>query len=515
MKGLNPRAYNILFHTHTVTGIVISAVLFVIFFAGAVSLYKQEIYQWEDPQARIPLVKDIDYERLIQRLDSLRPGVAQADEVRVRMPAETRPVYTVYAPLEDSTGTHYRTFLYNPVTDTVTDPAEGDGSTTGETLYRLHFLDQVPWYVGRYIAGFVSLFFAFAVITGLLIHWKNIVAKFYAFSFKQAAKQFHTNAHTVFGIIGLPFQLMYAITGAFYMLSVFILAPAVLVVFKGDQDRLITLIYPPEAFHAHGEEAAAASHMPIQDGVRRIRTDYPGYDIAYLEIINPGKIGAALGADLVDRQAYNGNGTVVLDLQSGAYKLEIAPGGRTYLQSVLQGIANIHFADFGGWLVKALYFILSIFTCFVIISGVLIWREARNKPTYTERQRRFHHRVTMGYLAVCFGLFPATALLFVAEQLVAPGPGHAHTVNNLFFWGWLGFALLGYFSKTVPRVTHRNLLVGGVLACGVPVANGIATGDWLWRSAGVLPYVCLTDAVWLLTGLLALAIYRAGSQTSS
>lgn len=41
------RTYNILFHTHTVSGIVISVALYVIFFAGSFSFFRDEIVNWE------------------------------------------------------------------------------------------------------------------------------------------------------------------------------------------------------------------------------------------------------------------------------------------------------------------------------------------------------------------------------------------------------------------------------------------------------------------------------------
>jgi len=506
MKGLGPRAYNILFHTHTVSGITISAVLFVLFFAGAIALFKQEIYQWEAPAARISVKNNIDYERMIYRLDSIRTGIHKADEIRVVLPVTARPVYTVYAPVNGASGMEYATFIYNPQSDQITELFRGDGTTTGDTLYRLHFLDQVPWYIGRYIAGFVSLFFAFAVISGLLIHWKNIVSKFYAFSFKQVRKQFWTNAHTVFGVIGLPFQLMYAITGAFYLLSVFILAPAVITLFKGDQQKLITKIYPAEAFHQHGEHMQTG-HWPVAQGVAKIRKDHPGYRISYLEIINPGKENAALGCDLIDDKAFNRNGTIVLDLHTGRYKLQLRPGTKNYAQSLLEGISKVHFATFGGILLKILYFLLAMISCFVIISGVLMWKEARNKASYTWRQRRFHHRVTIVYLSVCFSLFPATALLFIAEHLVPLTTGHARMVNMLFFSGWLLFALTLCFFKKEKHITAFCLLTGGILALAVPLANGLSTGDWLWHTAGSYPYVFYTDIVWLFTGILSLLLF--------
>lgn len=507
MKGLGPRAHNILFHTHTVSGIVISLILFIIFFSGAISLYKQEIYQWENPEARIPVVEMVNYERLIHRMDSIKPGAGDGHEIRAILPTPAKPVYTFYVPIEDSTGVQFSTFFYNPITESLSEQSSGEWSTTGETLYRLHFLDQVPLYIGRYIAGIVSLFFVFAVLTGILIHWKNIVSKFYAFSFKKITKQFWTNAHTVFGVIGLPFQLMYAVTGAFYMLSLLILAPTVMVLFEGDDHDLIEMLYPMEEFHSHDEEEAMdAVHIPVSEGLHLIRQDYPAYRIAFLDMINLGKENAVLGAELIDQSSFNQNGTVVLDLHSGDYKLRIEPGDKTYAQSILQGISNIHFGSFGGWLSKALYFMLSIFTCFVIISGVLMWKEARNKSTYTDRQRRFHHRVTMLYLSICFGLFPATAVLFIAEQLISPGTGRVDIVNAFFFYSWLVFAIIGYFLKSEKRITQFYLFTGGVLSCIVMLANGYMTGDWPWIIANKHPYVFATDIIWCITGFFALLL---------
>jgi hypothetical protein len=504
MRSLGTRVYNIFFHTHTVSGVAISAVLFIIFFAGALSLYKQEMYQWENPASRGKAAQQINYDRLINRLDSVHSGLKYAPEIRVVLPTKAKPMYSIYASVQHAGREGYMTVFYNSIDDKITTLEQGNTSTLGETLYRLHFLDQIPLYLGRYIAGFVALFFAFAIITGVLIHWKNIISKFYAFSFKKTKKQFWTNAHTVFGLIGLPFQLMYAITGAFYLLSVFILAPAVILLFNNDQDKLVTLLYPTEAFHAHEKLAASAAHGSIDEGLAKIRRDYPAYTVSYLEIINLGRKNAVLGAELINKEAFNANGTVVLDLLSGQYKLDIKPGSKNYTQSLLNGIATLHFANFGGLLTKALYFVLSIFTCFVIISGVLMWKQARDKPSYTIKQRTFHHRVTILYFSACFSLFPATGLLFMMEIIVPMGVGHVDRVNSLFFVFWLIIAFCCYFMKTESRIIGFCLALGGILSLGVPVVNGTMTGDWIWSTYNKLPYVFAVDFLWLLTGIASL-----------
>jgi uncharacterized iron-regulated membrane protein len=44
---MSNRIYNILFHTHTISGIFISLALYVIFFAGSFSFFRDEINSWE------------------------------------------------------------------------------------------------------------------------------------------------------------------------------------------------------------------------------------------------------------------------------------------------------------------------------------------------------------------------------------------------------------------------------------------------------------------------------------
>ncbi len=44
---MNNRKYNIYFHTHTISGIIICALLYVIFFAGSFSFFKDDIAAWQ------------------------------------------------------------------------------------------------------------------------------------------------------------------------------------------------------------------------------------------------------------------------------------------------------------------------------------------------------------------------------------------------------------------------------------------------------------------------------------
>ena len=500
LKGLGNRAYNIIFHTHTVSGIAISFALYVIFFAGAFTLFKDEFYQWENPEARIPLVKDVDYDAILAQIKIQNPDFQSDKDVFITMPSAENPLLSIGGrAFKKGDKPEYVMYNYNPVTEKLKSNTPYS-TTIGETLYRLHFLDQLP-ILGRYIAGFVALFFLFATVTGAMIHWRNILSKFYGFSIKGAWKQVWTNAHTVFGLIGLPFQMMYAVTGAFYLLTILILAPAVMFLYGGDQQKIFAIIRPNEAIKFDEKSPQTTTNIPILKLVSQLESEFPDYHLSLISLDNWGKEDGVLTTRIVNDTHFTGDGLVSVQLKDGKKVVEVIPGSKAYVESVLDGIARLHFARFGGLLLKSVYFILALFTCFVIMSGVLLWKEARNKKNYTEKQKRFHHRVTMWYLAICFGLFPAVSILFSAELLVPAGIAkHTFWVNTIFFFSWLVLIMAGLLARTEVRMTKLFLLLTGLFSFVIPFVNGIKTGDWIWVTLMKGNYfVATTDIFWLTT----------------
>jgi uncharacterized iron-regulated membrane protein len=503
LKGLSSRLYNITFHTHTVSGIVISFALYVIFFTGAVTLFKNEFYQWENPKARQPAGQSVDYDKMLTDLKKKIPGFDLSEDITIRMETHARPLINIYGHLIVPKGEpeeHYNT-TYFPITGAF---EQEEKTTIGETLYRLHFFDQIP-VIGRYISGFVALFFAFAVITGVMIHWQNIRTKYNGFSLKGSIKNIWTNSHTVFGLLGLPFQFMYAITGAYYMLSLLVLAPVVMVFFGGDQNRAFEELLPERFMKTSEISPVTNQNRKISHILERVKAQHGDLDMNYLQIKNYGHEDGIITISLESPKVFAGAGSIALSLKNGKVIQDNLPGNRNYTQSVLPGIARLHFATFGGLMLKAIYFFMALFTCFVIISGVLLWKEARNKKSYTDKQKRFHHRVTMCYLAVCFGLFPAVAMLFIAELMVPDSTDHVFYTRTLFFISWLVFTATGLFIKNEIRITQLYLFLGGTFSLLVPITNGIMTGDWIWvalQKGNQL--VAVTDLCWLTTGATAL-----------
>ncbi|MBB1380475.1 PepSY domain-containing protein, partial [Shewanella sp. SR41-2] len=86
-----------LIEAHSWLGLIISPLLFLVFWAGAVTLFHDEIAQWaitphhpvDNTQADIPLVKLVE-----QKLAEY--PVDQAGQFRINMPTELVPYYIFY-----------------------------------------------------------------------------------------------------------------------------------------------------------------------------------------------------------------------------------------------------------------------------------------------------------------------------------------------------------------------------------------------------------------------------------
>lgn len=525
LKGLSNRAFNVFFHTHTVAGIVISFALYIIFFAGAFTIFRSEFYQWENPEARISLTKNaVEYDQIIQKIKQQYPDVDTEKDIIMRPGTAKEPLTTVWVSMKDKVEKNKNLkkevkkaraesleLVYHPINKTLKvsegKNQESPPTTIGETLFRLHYFSQIPL-IGSYLSGLVAFFFLFASITGVLIHWRNIITKFYGFSIKGTWKQVWTNAHTVFGLIGLPFQMMYAVTGAFYCLSILLLAPATLVFFEGDQKAAFAAFRPDRVIEVNVKSPISTTLKPVNGIVNEFYKTIPDIEVTRVTVKHLGREDAILTAYVQDETIFNGNGVIGVTLKDGKRVMEVLPREKTYTQAVLGGIGSLHFAEFGGMALKVIFFILALITCFIIISGVLIWKEARNKKEYTDKQKRFHHRITMWYLAICFGLFPATAILFISERAIPMAlKNHSSLVNTTFFVSWLILMILGLFWKNESLLTKNFLYINGFLSLIVPISNGISTGDWLWKTlVNQQFYVAAVDIFWLLTALISIVL---------
>ncbi len=516
---MNNRNYNIYFHLHTVSGIIISAVLYVIFFAGSFSFFKDEISAWQRDASTTNEVKDPKaYTRLMDSLDS-EYNLLGRNLTIYRYPNSVDSyvgvepsVDTALNQTADKQGYFYYNFAKHETKryDEVYD--------MGEFLYRLHFLAQLNEAVplalgypfGYIVAGLVAFLFLFALITGLLLHWDKLMSNFYQFRPWAKAKAAWTDLHTVLGVIGFPYQFMFAFTGVILIINTVFVGPFGAIVYNGEADK----VYQDLGFDVPVESTYSGKPLPampdIQQFVDRAEAEWPDAFVKRIAIKSFGdeQMRVAIAADADYRRSFAGDGYVVYDGASGSVLEEKSPYGKpTYVDYLRGAIYRLHFGDFGGYFLKTVYFVLGIAGCVVITSGIIIWLVARDKNNVVPRKRRFNQWLANTYMAICLTMFPVTALAFIAIKLV-PDVGQTG-IYRIYFYSWLVTAVYYTARKNIRRTTRETMLAGAVLALLVPVANGLMAHNWPWQTfAGGEMDILLVDAIWIALGITGLFAHR-------
>ncbi|MCX2679545.1 PepSY-associated TM helix domain-containing protein [Galbibacter sp. EGI 63066] len=503
---MNKRQYNILFNTHTISGIVISAALYIIFFTGSFAFFRDEIANWQKNEAVAPNYQGItaNIDLVIDSLQNTYQLYGRDIEIASHY-NERRVSVNLGASKDSLTADKDKVgaFFYM---DTKTYDTYNylESYTLGEFLYRLHFFAQIKYPIGYYLSGFVALFFLFAIITGILVHWNKIVSNFYTFRPKAKLKTIWTDAHTALGVIGLPFQFVYAVTGSLFMLTALVAAPNIMLLYDGDQQKMYEDLELADKPVALGYEKL--NEIPSIEGfIDKTKDQWEDFQISHVHIFNYGdsNMRVSVEGELDDKKVYNDLGKTVYQASTGEIIAQKDPTNPSYLNGVRNVMYRLHYGDYGGFALRLISFVLGIVSCFVIISGVLIWLVARDKKNVPEKKRRFNSALVNIYLSVCLSMYPITALTFIAVKVFHPA-GQSF-LYNFYFIGWLLLSVFFIIKKNHFFTNKYCLLSGSILGLLIPVSNGITTGNWFWKAYANGHFQSFfIDVFWIVLALITL-----------
>lgn len=515
------RDYNVFLHTHTVSGIVISIGLFVCFFAGAFALFREEIDSWQY-NSKMPESYNtkLDYEKTLKALEEVGYALEHRDvNLRYFYKAPEAYIFVNVQAIDTSDTiiqqqvnldslnaigvkkvTESYSLLVNPETFEIREWKRFEEERSlGEFLYRLHYFDQIP-VLGIWIAGFVSLFFLFAIFTGIIVHWKKITSNFFTFRPMAKLKVMWTDGHTALGVIGLPFQLMYAVTGCIYGLSLLLLLPTVTLLYENDQEALFADLLPGQKQYEL-REGTLSERQNLNDLNTRFLASLEhngAIENVSLQLQNFGNQNAVahFQVNVEDQDRFYTSAATTYNLHSGAVIYSKKLDDFYYAERAFTTAGKLHFATYGGYFVRLIYFILAMITCYVIISGVMIWLNARQGKKYAHKQG-FIRNVGTIYLGICMGLFPATALAFIVLKVLTVNSISPSVGYGIFGVFWLAYIVYAFFLKDFKKVSRRALWLGGIFAFLIPSVNGLCTGLWIWKAiASGADTVVLIDMSW-------------------
>ncbi len=521
------RLYNVFFHTHTISGIIISAALYVIFFTGSISFLRDEINAWERNQPiETDYFKTIDFDKALSEIGKEKELYGRDInfshryfERRVGVSMGRSKDTTLQEPKQRG---RRGNFFYMDM-ENFDQKDYNSNYSLGEFFYRLHFFAQLNFFgrSGYFLSGFVAFFFLFAVITGVIVHWKKIISSFYVFRPKAKWKAIWTDAHVALGMIGLPYQFMFAVTGAFLIIGYMVMLPPVQsVIFDDDAQKMEKAM----AYDSEQEYEFSWNKMDqqisINDFVEETAKDWTDVQITNLQVINYGdeNMHIKISGSPYYSEKLLGTGQKTYRARDGFVTYDKDPFSKiSYAEGALDTLRRLHYGDFGGYGMKLIYLVLGLITCFVILSGVLIWQVARDRKAVSLAKRRFNAWLVHLYVAVCLSLYQVTALAFIAMKLFADDYGDMRRtfLYQVFFYSWLLLIVVFLIKRNNAFTNKASLWLGAVIGLFVPVANGYVTNNWLWTSWNNGYYqIFVVDLFWLLMSLTAFAVlYRINAIT--
>jgi len=531
---MNIRNYNIYFNTHTISGIIICAILYVIFFAGSFSFFRNEIAAWQQGESfTVHKNETANYDYLI---DSLSQTInLKGRDITFSMYHDGARSYMSYTASKDSIE-HQKNletinadipdkenwltndskyFGYNFINKKAGSYSEN--YDLAEFLYRLHFLAQlneVPINLGigpfgYVVAGFTSFLFLFALITGLLLHWDKIVSNFFIYRPFNKWKTVWTDMHTALGVVGFPFQFVYAVTGVFLILNSVLSIPFEKILYKEDSAKMNTDLAFNNAVNLDYSYTNLPTTASIGQYVNDIKTKYPDSKINRITLKNyaDANMHIVIESSPIYAKYFPGYGIYNVRVKDGKIIEEkTAMEKATFVDHVKSLLYRLHFADYAGYPLKFLSFILGIMGCLVISSGIMIWLLARDKNNVTAIKRKFNFWLANVYLAICLSLFPTTAITFIAVKV--GNNVQQDFIYQVYFWTWLIFSVYYIIRKNLNRTNRETLLLGSLIGICVPISNGFLSNNWIWESLakGRTDIFCI-DFLWLTLGIVGLVIY--------
>ena len=537
---MNNRNYNIYFNTHTISGIIICAILYVIFFAGSFAFFRNEIAAWQNNTSYKTYRED--HQNFDRLLDSLNGQTnLHGRDITFYMHREETAAYVGLSASNDSIlnkenlakvtpeqkmakknsrrrggDDDSKNFTYNFANKKPGDYMQN--YDMGEFLFRLHFLaqlNQVPIRVGiapfgYLIAGITAFIFLFALITGLLLHWDKIVSNFFVFRPFSKWKTVWTDMHTALGVIGFPFQFIFAVTGTFLIINSVLALPLSKLLYDGDQQKMY------QEMGVSADTNFPYTYKPLKANVKiaplldLAKYKWPEADFQRITIKNYADSNMHVVMELTPHfsKSFAGSGLLSVRAVDNKVVAEKSPlSDATYADGVRSLLYRLHYGDYGGYPLKMVYFILGVMGCLVIISGILIWLVARDKNNVIPRKRKFNFWAANIFTSICLTMLPVTALTFIAIKL-SPAVNQDF-IFRVYFYSWLVFSIYYIVRKSIRRTNRETLLVGSILAFFIPLVNGFMTGNWIWDTfRNGQRDIFIVDFLWLMIGIIGVFAYN-------
>ncbi|WOI47014.1 PepSY-associated TM helix domain-containing protein [Acidovorax sp. BLS4] len=481
---------------HTWCGLVCGWLLCAIFLTGTLSVFREPITRWMEAR---PVLADAGAgtqgavpHALAQAVRHLAAQAPGARFWRIELPQ--RPGDALLLAWRD--GRVNQTAALHPVTGAVLPLPWGRATEGGRHFMSFHYMLQ--WNaLGFWVVGWVSMAMLVALVSGVVVH-RRIFQDFFTFRPGKGQRSW-MDAHNATAVLTLPFLFMIVYTGLAIFYTSYMPWPLQAAYGSGESAHAR---FQAELHHGEGEAlrrprtgrpAALHDLAPLLQRARDLTgqpprmvvVEAPGDANATVRVLGPR--GAEPGAGQ-RRALLNPVATAVFDGVSGAV-LQVRrpdPDAAFASEQVHAVMESLHFARFGGWPMKWLYFASGLLGTVMVATGTVLFSVKRRRACGNEFGRAtagvyraieaLNVAAVAGIGVACIGYLHANRLL--PTEL----PGRALWEIRAFLAVWLA-TLLHAALRPPRRAWVEQLGAAAALCVALPALNAWTTGQHLGRYA--------------------------------
>lgn len=493
---------------HGWSGVLLGLLLYAVILTGVIAVFADDIGDWSSPleqEAMVPLPAGLDA-KLRELATTVDPRYQEDVSLFPRAGGRIQAFFHHHVtPEGESQPEDFGVeFKLHPQTLEVLDRREGFGEDIGgfnvanalaDFLVELHVSLHLPDPWGLLVTGMLGLAMMVAAATGLLVH-RHLIKEMFTIRKYREAMLVRRDAHVIAATWNLPFAFVLAFTGSYFSFAGSVGIPAMaMVAFGGDQVKLIeTIVGMPPV------ENKTPAPMGNLDAMLADARERAKMEPAFVSIAHFGRADSQVtvftrpadGELTSHNYVYDGPSGMFVREKPGLGLVPSAGGTAADLMGPL------HFGNFAGLLSKAVWFALGFASCYVALTGMLLWTARRSEsPAW----RRIEHAV----IWVGFGL-PLSLALVPWGYFVGRSSGMLELEAPMviaFFAGALGTAALTLIVSKAERLRRMLLGATGVALLSLPALRMLADGPgWMAAITAHLPTVPAFDLALLIAGVL-------------
>ncbi len=481
---------------HTWTGIVAGMALFIAFYAGAITIFKEPLARWAAPPSSIgggAAVSLTDAHALIVR--TLQDHPSAAKDFRLHLKADEHlPKGISWQIREDGADDHGHSSARHYVAT-----LEADGAARVEETHPSElagFIDVLHRVVGlpvdsdpnRWVMGIIAALYAVALVSGVIVLLPSLVKDFFALRVSRNLKRMWLDAHNVVGIVSLPFHIVMALTAIVF---------AYHDGFYYVQDKLIHDGKLARTFQGAGSGApSAAPHNPAEllpptELLARVASLSPTFEatsLQYLKATGPRALVRVWGHDATSHSPRFVGGFVAIDPYSGkVINTDYLPGKQDTAYATVGSFFALHFATFGGTPVQWMYFLLGLAGAWLFYSGNLLWIETRRRKAGRDggpppEQRRDVRLMAAATVGVSLGCVCGISLTIVAGKWLHGHVANLNAWHQYLYYAAFFAAIAWAFVAKAARASIHLLWLAALSTLAIPLTTLLA---WLAPGLGL------------------------------